>query len=294
MRGLYQPKNYTEEEKLQGLLFLRLGGSRVAELAHQSLSTLGVSMLRHCSVLPPLWTVSTVPSLANLQHNLQLFFSSPNIPARSGGCSYALMIDEIVIERQPQWDDRSNQVLGLCHEHSHRIGTEFCSIEQAHELCDAISGQEVHFASEATIAAIGILSENPHIYSVLPFLISGTCKREDADTHAKLIESLVRAYGESRHGSALMQITQKHSLSPDLTIYPLLSKLRFLNLLVGDEDLMVDKDYKHVIKRLRNFLLRKRGTMVHGTHITPLLLWFHLKLASISENRLTHLFNPND
>lgn len=34
--------------------------------------------------------------------------------------------------------------------------------------------------------------------------------------------------------------------------------------------------------------------MVHGTHITPLLLRFHLKLAGISENHLTHLFNPNN
>ena len=83
--------------------------------------------------------------------------------------------------------------------------------------------------------------------------------------HARLIESLIRACknkeskigcslmfiasdGESRHGSVLMQITQKHSLSPDLTIYPFLSGLHFLNLLVGDEDLTVDKDYKHVIK----------------------------------------------
>lgn len=94
MRGLYQPKNYTKEEKLWGLLFF----SRVAELAHRSLSTLGVSTLRHCSVLPPLQTVSTVPSLADLQHNLQLFFSSLNIPAH-GSCGYALMIDEIAIEQ---------------------------------------------------------------------------------------------------------------------------------------------------------------------------------------------------
>ena len=33
-QGLYKPKSFTEEERLRGILFLRLGGSRVAELAH--------------------------------------------------------------------------------------------------------------------------------------------------------------------------------------------------------------------------------------------------------------------
>jgi hypothetical protein len=32
-KGVYKPHGYTEEETLRGLLFLRLGGSRVAELA---------------------------------------------------------------------------------------------------------------------------------------------------------------------------------------------------------------------------------------------------------------------
>lgn len=164
---------------------------------------------------------------------------------------------------------------------------------------------------QATVAAIGILSESPRVYGALPFLISGTCKREDADTHAKLIETIIKACkheeskigsslmfiasdGESRRGSALIQITQKYNLSPNSKIYPFLHGLRFLNLLVGEDDVTADKDYKHVIKRLRNFLLRKRGTIIHGVHITPSLLRFHLKLTGVSEGRLAYLFNPND
>lgn len=149
MRGAYRPKDYMEEEKLRGLLFLRLGGSRVAELAHRSLGTPGVTTLWRCSVLPPLQTLSTPPLLVDLQHNLELFFASSKeleTPVHKAG--YGIMIDEIAVEQQPWWDDRSNQILGLCREHSHQIGTEFCSIEQAHELCDAISDLEVHYVSE--------------------------------------------------------------------------------------------------------------------------------------------------
>jgi hypothetical protein len=34
VQGVYKPKNFTEEEMLRGVLFLQLGGSHVAELAH--------------------------------------------------------------------------------------------------------------------------------------------------------------------------------------------------------------------------------------------------------------------
>ena len=67
-----------------------------------------------------------------------------------------------------------------------------------------------------------------------------------------------------------------------------------MNLLVGDNDLTADKDYKHVVKRLRNLLLRKMGSMVNGFHITPALLRFHLKANGVSSLRLNYLLNPSD
>lgn len=67
-----------------------------------------------------------------------------------------------------------------------------------------------------------------------------------------------------------------------------------MNLLVGDNDLTADKDYKHVVKRLRNLLLRKMGSMVNGFHITPALLRFHLKANGVSSHRLNYLLNPSD
>jgi hypothetical protein len=67
-----------------------------------------------------------------------------------------------------------------------------------------------------------------------------------------------------------------------------------MNLYVGEHDLTADKDYKHVVKRLRNLLLRKMGAMVNGVHITPALLRFHLKENKVSTHRLNYLLNPQD
>jgi hypothetical protein len=67
-----------------------------------------------------------------------------------------------------------------------------------------------------------------------------------------------------------------------------------MNLLVGDDDLTADKDYKHIVKRLRNLLLHKMGALVNRVHITPALLRFHLRDNKVSALRLDYLLNPDD
>ncbi|KAF8890598.1 hypothetical protein BD779DRAFT_1702573 [Infundibulicybe gibba] len=313
MKGAYRPKNYTEEEKLRGILFLRLGGARVAELAHRSLGAPGVSTLRRYSSFTPFRPSASFPSTEDIGHNITASFAlNLNEMDTLENIGYVLMIDEIKTESRLRWDDKTNKILGLCREHSQNLGVDFCSIDDVRALLDALDSKEVHFASEATVAAIGLLSVNPRTAGPSrPILISGTCKREKADRHAYLIEQIIQACaakieyirgpllciasdGESRRGSALIRLTQKAVLHPSSRIYPLLYNLRLLNLLVGENDITADKDYKHVIKRLRNFLLRKKGTMVHGIHITPDLLRWHLKAAGVSSHRIESLFNPND
>ena len=66
-KGFYKPQGYTEEEMLQGLLFLRLGGSHVADLAHQSLGSPGVSTLRSSTAITPLSPSSGMPTITEIR-----------------------------------------------------------------------------------------------------------------------------------------------------------------------------------------------------------------------------------
>jgi hypothetical protein len=81
---------------------------------------------------------------------------------------------------------------------------------------------------------------------------------------------------KSRHGKALILGTFKHSLSPESPIYPYLHNLQHMNFEVGDDDLMADKDYTHVFKRLQNLLLCVRGFKIHGAHIMQATIHSHL------------------
>ena len=69
------------------------------------------------------------------------------------------MIDELKVEEQPQWDDKTNNILGLCRERCAYLGLEFCSIEVAKGiLCDVLS-RRVHWAKEVHLLSF-YLSNN--------------------------------------------------------------------------------------------------------------------------------------
>jgi hypothetical protein len=67
-----------------------------------------------------------------------------------------------------------------------------------------------------------------------------------------------------------------------------------MNLLVGEDDMTADKDYRHVDKRIRNLLLRKRGIAIRDQLITPAILRQHLRDAGHSKEHLDSIFRPND
>lgn len=146
-----------------------------------------------------------------------------------------------------------------------------------------------------------------------PILFSGTCKKETSEQHARVIKTLLEACnkqskrnqvsyhtvcvasdGEAKRGDALVIQAMTSDLSPSSPIYALLRPLEFLNLLVGPDDITVDKDFKHIIKRLRNVFMRSKGVEIMGFCITPAVLRSQLEHNGISPHHLRSLLNPND
>ena len=81
---------------------------------------------------------------------------------------------------------------------------------------------------------------------------------------------------------------------PNSPLYSILKPLKFLNLHVGDDDLTCDKDWKHVFKRWRNLLLRRRGIVINGIRITPDIIKDQFRSAGLSAEHIRSLFNPDD
>lgn len=166
---------------------------------------------------------------------------------------------------------------------------------------------------QATVAALGVLSENPRDYSAHPIMFSGTCKKETGEEHACIIGTILKATeklknrngmtyrtvcvasdGEAKRGDALVILTMHSMLSPNSPIYSQLSPLVFMNQLVGQDDITADKDFKHIFKRQRNLMMRNKGIAIQGFCVIPPILRLHLESNGVPSYHLRALLNPND
>ena len=110
-----------------------------------------------------------------------------------------------------------------------------------------------------------MLTEDSKQYLARPYIISGTCKREDVLNQRRLLSMAIdglreytshtakRLYciasdGDAKRRRAAILLTLKVPLPPTSAIYPNLSSLRLFNILCGDYELTGDIDWKHVLK----------------------------------------------
>ncbi|TFK58748.1 hypothetical protein BDN72DRAFT_950059 [Pluteus cervinus] len=305
---VYRPRNYTEADKLRGLLLWRLGGARVAEIAYRALDLPSISTLRRNTLIPRLQTSPYTPTLAEIEANVGSCFEHLWAQIKDKRVVHqVIMIDELKVEERPRWCDKTNMIVGVCREHADSASLEFVSNHEPEQLLDKIEAGTVHLATEATVAAIGLLTNNAKLYTAWPIVISGTCRRENAVTHAGLLQTILQGSkatkirtvsiasdGESKRGQALVLETFKQPLSSASPIYSLLSLLPLMNLEVGKDDITADKDYRHIFKCSRNLLLRKRGIKIHGSHIMPISIIQHLRANNVKDKRLHNLTNPSD
>ncbi|KAJ7200082.1 hypothetical protein B0H12DRAFT_1289370 [Mycena haematopus] len=313
-REVYNPKGFTEDDKMLGLLILRLGGARLAGIVHRAKGLPGLTTLRKNTIIRPLRASIAMPTVEEIEENIKgCMEGEPESTGPPVILHRVLMLDEIAVEKRPRWDDKTNNILGACRECGPRISLQLNTAADLEVFFASLDNGEIHLASEATVAAFGVFSKDPRVYSAQPCCISGTDKTEKGPAHAKFIQQIMTAGnnkrargnityrtisiasdGEAKRGAALVEAAMNHDLSPDSPIYPLLSPLQLMNFRVGEDDVTADKDYRHVLKTLRNLLMRLKGVKILGCIITPALLKKHLHSAGHSQAQVNSFLNPND
>jgi hypothetical protein len=152
--GTYHPKGFDEEDDLQALLFLRLGGARVADIAHRIFGTPSVSTIRTRTTVPQILASPSFPTLHEIEHNVSASFESL-LDILGGSARKAVhavvMFDELAVEKRPRWDDKSNKVLGVCREHGRDTSLEFTSEEDLQTLWEELECEKIHLAHEVRL-----------------------------------------------------------------------------------------------------------------------------------------------
>jgi hypothetical protein len=146
--GTYHPKGFDEEEELQVLLLLRLGGARIAGIAHRVFGTPSVSTICSQTTVPQILPSPSFSTHYEVLKNIASTFEgildmmrvSQNLLHR------ILMFDELAIEKRPRWDDKSNKFLGVCREHGHATSLEFMSEDDLAMLWNELESGKIHLS----------------------------------------------------------------------------------------------------------------------------------------------------
>ncbi|KAJ6565759.1 hypothetical protein DFH09DRAFT_1314554 [Mycena vulgaris] len=189
-----------------------------------------------------------------------------------------------------RWDPRSNMILWVCREHSAEYELKFKDVEQAEELHTGLAKNLVHLASEATVAAI---SEAAAEHWIL---------LETALNAAKAKASRIggRPYcfssdGENKRRNATIFFTFIREVGGNGDLFQKLGDLPLFDYHCGLDDLTGNIDIKHILKRLRNTLIRFLASTIDGVVLLRDLIKQHLlRDSSHSAQHFDKLLNPND
>jgi hypothetical protein len=155
IRQLYRPRNYTQLDELRGLLLLRLGGTRLANVGHRALGLPSVDVLRRRRIIPPLIVSAKDPTKQEIETNTRGAFAEiDDLLKEKRVVHQVLMFDEIKVEERPRWCPRTNNILGVCREHTKKLDLKFSSQDDVHVLLDGVAKKNVHLAVEVSRRAI--------------------------------------------------------------------------------------------------------------------------------------------
>jgi len=151
---VYRTRNYTEEDELRGLLLWRLGGGRVADIAHRALGLPSVRTLRRRTLIPRLIPSAGQPTIEEVISNTTACTSIIKDVLNANPdriVHQVLMFDEIKVEERPRWDDKSNNIIGVCREHSKNTSLQYTSKDEVDLLLSQILDEKVHLASNVSV-----------------------------------------------------------------------------------------------------------------------------------------------
>jgi hypothetical protein len=148
----YNPKGFTPDDYMVGLCVLRLGGARLADLLHHALGLPGLMTLRKHSVIWPLQASPAMPTVPEIQANIDAYTAGEAIPSGPPKIIHrVLMLDEIAVEKRARWDDKTNMILGGCQEHTKPSYLEFSDLDDATTFFERLDRDEFHLASEVSM-----------------------------------------------------------------------------------------------------------------------------------------------
>ncbi|KAJ7140342.1 hypothetical protein C8R46DRAFT_1233789 [Mycena filopes] len=310
--GGYRPKSFTDTEKKLMRCIKRFAGRKGVYALSKALGLPSASTVRTSNPLRLLPSVAA-PKPHEIGTNIRTFFgaASPNSALPLAG--HTLMIDGIHLSQRACWHRPTNQIIGLCREHSDPFDLAMNNMESVLKVVDAVHGDSptCHYGREATVLAIGPYRDTN--YHGVPIGQTQTCKSEKGPGFAALLKMTLeewKTHGEPhngpvftvsfdgdsvfRDGASKVLMVRTPDKSSALSLK--LSGCRGLNLECGEDDVVMGPDGKHIVKRERRNERAKpgghynRSTVINRSILTQ---WLE-RLPGETKETVAILIDPAD
>ncbi|KAF7290639.1 hypothetical protein MIND_01304100 [Mycena indigotica] len=312
--GKYRPTNFFGWEIDLGMIVYELGGLSAVHSFSKSVYALPSRKTlqkyrREKDLQPAIFGPDFTPTYNNVATH---FGGAP--PTRR--YLHTASFDEIAKSPTVDYISELDAMGGLCLEHlfhlpDARIGETITPIEIAARL---VKEGKVHIADLISVGAISRLARDN--YGAKPVYIGSSCKLGDWRDVLRVVQNVLEAWsrspdGEVKHGPitavasdgdpkrriAFFVLCMQNEVKEGNPIYEFVKDLYGLNLFTGKNNLTMDFDFKHEVKRICTTIRSPQGIAIKGICINRdlLLIW----LAEIpgydwSEVSIHALLNPPD
>ncbi|KAI0681858.1 hypothetical protein C8T65DRAFT_597993 [Cerioporus squamosus] len=258
-------------------------------------------------LIPSTSSVKAWEITANIK-GIPVLCSAAEAPAL---CGQAILIDGLHINKRVRLYRKTNEMIGFCREHGASLDLSMHDIPSILKVADAVHGNEptCHYGKEATVAVVGALRGDQ--YQPLPVMLSPTCKSENAEQFAVVVQLLIdqwKEHGAAVHGplwhistdgdatfcGALHLVLMKQEVQPG-ALRDRLCQLEGLNLRTGDDDIVWNPDHRHLVKRVATLMRSHEGMLLSQVVMNRRLLTQELtRLPQHDSKAVELLLDPND
>ncbi|EIW77690.1 hypothetical protein CONPUDRAFT_61613 [Coniophora puteana RWD-64-598 SS2] len=272
INAVYAPRGYTDKDIDLAILVHCLGGQALLTALNRRLAIPSLRTLEHKHAFTQVEVTTGRIQPSHFTQNIQNTIlaplqSSPLSPALSG---HTITIGEMAIQEKADFDGKLQMVLGICHQHSDGVNLRLHDVASAECICEKLASGECHLGKEATIIAVTTWGNN----SIHPIPAAPSCKSETpaeiADTMKQAINSWkttgahnqlgpiwsVATDGDATCRRGFHDFLLKDELDFNSPLYRTMCLLPGLNLQVGEGDITLDFNWKHIFKCMSFFAHR--------------------------------------
>ncbi|KAG2364529.1 hypothetical protein BDR07DRAFT_1375049 [Suillus spraguei] len=309
IEGVYSPQGYGANDLDITTLVLRPGGRQLLFALNHKLGFPSLCTLHSKSIFTTIMpTIGTIHD-EQFDENIWLVILA-SCTDTTTLCGVSIMLDEIALEEMAVHNHKYNKITGLCWKHSHLIDPVLCTYNSAVNVAQKIHNSEVHLGKELTVIGVTCFGED----KLYPILAALTCKTVNTDDMQGVLSHaigcwkatgaavqvgliwLVATDGDATQRAAGHQLFVKNPLSPESSLYSILANMPGLNTLMGDNEITLDFNFKHIFKRFCTLLRNPTGIVLNNRRIINSMMLVHYLtwLPAYNEASIMKLLHPDD